>query len=178
MCMHKVPPLVDLVSIQKATDGHMVLGLLPLGLEVLQSSRLVLIGSNIQFLEHTEICAKGDPMSTNSASSLTLLQANCLSDSLVKSKPAVRSMEVTATNPYRLATFATRHEYTAVISTPRMVAAMIFRSTNPIPSRSCIRSSKSFWSAVAMASRSASESRVTIRQKLKPESAEWQRSLK
>ena len=40
---------------------------------------------------------------------------------------------------------------------------MIFRSTNSIPSRSCIWSSKSFWSDVAMASRSASESRVAAR---------------
>ena len=87
MFMHKAPSLVDLVSVQRATEGHMLLGLLPLVLKILHPSWLVFVRSYIQFLEHTEVCARGDPMSTNGASSLTLLQANCLSDSLVKSKP-------------------------------------------------------------------------------------------
>ena len=78
----------------------------------------------------------GDPRSTDGASSLILFQASCLSDSvdsLVKSKPVVRSIEEPATNPYRFATSATRSgEYTSVMSTPRIVATFV--SDPPIPS--------------------------------------------
>ena len=100
----------------------------------------------------------------NGASSLTLLHANCRSDSLVKSNPVVRSMDDPATSPYRFATFATRSgEYTSVISTPRIVAAMILRSTNSMLSRSCICASKSSSGSTVISAVAASVSKDTVR---------------
>ena len=53
--MYKVSALIDLVSVQGATERNMLLGLFPFGLEVVHPPRLVFIVRNIQLLKHAEV---------------------------------------------------------------------------------------------------------------------------
>ena len=55
MFVYKVSALIDLVSVKGPTEGDMLLGLLPLGLEVLHPPWLVSVGRSVQLLKHAEI---------------------------------------------------------------------------------------------------------------------------
>ena len=58
MFVYKVSTLIDLVSVQGATEGNMLLGLFPFGIEVVHPPRLVFMVRNIQLLEHAEVSTR------------------------------------------------------------------------------------------------------------------------